>query len=168
MVTKIEELAGPGRIIHRPDGFYDPEGDVPEAVVLKFVKPPQLTDLSDEEYRQEIAHRVATLCEEARNKRIAENRQVVGRAAILAVDHEAKPRRKHPFGALRPRVACKIVALRIAVLQWLKGFRAIHRFARQRFDGGDRGTEFPLGTFLHRRRYGVSCSSTGPPEPAWT
>ena len=53
--------------------------------------------------------------------------------------------------------------LRMALLLWLKQFRLDHRRARLAFEAGEWSREFPFGTYLHERRYGVNCSSVGPP-----
>ncbi|MEM7166039.1 MAG: hypothetical protein AAF581_11265, partial [Planctomycetota bacterium] len=71
-----------------------------------------------------------------------------------------------PTGSLSPRVACKSVNLRIAFLLWLKWFRIEHREARIAFERGEYEVEFPFATYWHVLRYGVNCSTAGPPVAA--
>ncbi len=165
VVSLIEDLAGPTRMIKKPKCFYDPLGDLPNEVPLRFVKPPELESWTDEEYRQEVSRRVEAKCQIARDSRRAKGTKPLGRQQVLAQCPTDSARTQHPKGKLNPRIACSIKTLRIALLQWLTRFRQEHRSARIAFEGGEWEVEFPFGTYLHRRRYGVNCSAVGP--PAW-
>ena len=161
VISLVKDLGGEPKVIKKPECFYDPNGDVPDEVSLKFVKPPELSHLTIEEYRQEIARRGEAKCKAARRSRKG---RVVGAAAVLSQDPTDKAKSKKPVGKLNPRFACSQQALRIALCLWLTDFRALHRKARLAFEAGDASSEFPFGTYLHARRYQVKCSSTGPPE----
>ncbi|MEM7168348.1 MAG: hypothetical protein AAF581_23075 [Planctomycetota bacterium] len=165
-ISTIEQLAGPPQVIQRPNNFYDPKGDLPKFVELRFVKPPPLADWTDDEYRKEIAKRVDTKCQEARADRRRRRKTVLGRIAVLEVSPTAAPNSSLPTGKLSPRVACKSVNLRIAFLLWLRWFRIEHREARVAFERGEYGVEFPFATYWHVLRYGVNCSTAGPPSVA--
>ncbi|MEM7165393.1 MAG: hypothetical protein AAF581_08015 [Planctomycetota bacterium] len=162
-ISTIERLAGPPEWVRRPSVFYDQKGDLPELVQLQFVKPPCVADWSDDEYRAEIVRRVDQKCRDARAQRRRERRTVVGRVAVLDADPSDRAMTPLPLGELNPRVACKSVNLRIAILLWLKWFRLEHREARVAFESGEREVVFPFATYWHVLRYGVNCSTTGPP-----
>ena len=166
-MSRIEDLAGPPRIIKRPEGLYDPNGDVPETIELRFVKPAVLSDMTDDEYRAEISRRLKLKCAEARARRREAGIDVVGREAILATDPKDRPSKELPLGQLKPRLACKDKTLRIAFLRWITAFRKAHRAARKRFDAGERDVAFPMSTYLHVLRYGVTCEGKGPPAFGW-
>ena len=161
VISRIEQLAGPPEIVTKPDWFYDPKGEVPDTAVLQYVKPPQLVDWSDDEYRAEIRRRVEERCERAREKR--KGRKLLGRVAILGHSTTDTPKSTLPFRERNPRVKCRSKTLRIAYLIWLSWFRREHREARLAFEAGDQEAEFPFGTYWHALRYGVNCSAVGPP-----
>ncbi len=165
VISLVEDLAGPPQTIEKPSGFYDPEGKVPDTVILRFVKPPVLADWTDDEYRREIARRVEEKCRTARESRGRRGAHVVGREAILGQSHTDSSRSQPKLQTRNPRVACALKTLRIALLLWLRRFRKEYRRARQAFEDGEAGVEFPFGTYLLARRYGVNCSSVGPPQP---
>ena len=159
-ISLVKDLAARPRTIKKPACFYDPEGDVPKSVTLQFVKPPELEHMTLKQYRDEIARRVDAKCKAARKERKG---RVVGRRAVLAQDPTDSAKSEKKSGKLNPRFACKNSALRMALLAWLTWFRGVHRNARIAFEKGDYDREFPLGTYLHVRRFDVNCSNTGPP-----
>ncbi|MCA8961672.1 MAG: hypothetical protein KDC38_14205 [Planctomycetes bacterium] len=165
VVTRIEELAGPPTYVAKPEAFFDLEGDLPEEVPLRFVKPPLLEDWTDDEYRQVIASRVDAHCEAARNRRQSRRIPVLGRRRILAQSPTDTPKTQPEPRTLNPLVACRIKRLRIAFLIWLQEFRQKYRKARRLFEGGHIDVEFPFGTYWLMRRYGVNCDAVGPPMP---
>ena len=164
VVSQIKELAGEPKVVRKPSGFYDPEGKLPEYVLLRYEKPPALSDWTDEEYRAEISRRVAEKCAAAQARRKKTNKSVVGRLAVLAQNPTDTPKTKPVVGSRNPRAASGCANLRIAYLLWLKWFRLDHREARIAFESGDSGAEFPFGTYWHSLRYGVNCSTVGPPH----
>lgn len=166
VMSAIEDLAGPPRVVKRPDGFFDPFGEVPEWMLLRFEKPREFDDWSDDEYRSEIARRVEAKCSAARERRRRANRTVVGRTRVLSQSPEERSKSQPRPNTLNPRLACSIRALRIAFLLWLKQFRKHYKRAREAFELGEWQVEFPSGTYLLLRRYGVNCSSVGPPRAA--
>lgn len=162
-MSRIDDLAGPSRVVKRPEEFFDPSGLMPEQVELRFEKPAAVAQKTDVEYRREIARRVEAKCKAAREERERCGRRVLGRMAILGQAHTGRPKSQPEVGTLNPIVACSVKSLRVAFLLWLRRFREEHRSARIAFESAKWGTEFPFGTYLHVRRYGVNCSSVGPP-----
>lgn len=162
-ISLVADLAGPGMVIRRPDGFFDPHGKVPEEIVLRFEKPPAAANMTDEEYRVEISRRVDEKCRAARRSRQRRGIKVLGRAAILDQSPAGAPMSQPVPGTLNPIVACSRVAVRIAFLLWLRVFRDRYEQSRRAFERGESDIEFPFATYLYARRYGVNCSSVGPP-----
>ncbi len=163
VVSLVEQLAGPPEVVTRPEILFSEKGTVPETALLEYVKPRILADLTDDEYRAQVAQRVEEKCQAAKESRKKRGVSVLGRVKALAQSPDDTSKSQPEAGTLNPRVASTVRALRIAILLWLKAFRRDHREARVKFEAGDRSAEFPFGTYLHQRRYGVNCSTTGPP-----
>ena len=166
VLTKIDEIGGPPRLIRKPAKFYDPCGELPDTVRLQYLKPHELSHWTLEEYRSELQRRVDATCTQARKERRAEKRAVLGRIAILSQDPFGQPAQQPDVRTRNPRVACRLAVLRVTVLQWLAWFRRQHRSCRRKFEAGETTVEFPCGTYWHVLRYGVNCSATGPPGPS--
>jgi hypothetical protein len=66
------------------------------------------------------------------------------------------PKTSEPRRTLRPAVACKNKARRVRELTRLVAFRVRYAATRARFVNGERGVEFPPGTY-RLRTWGVRC-----------
>lgn len=163
VVSLVDDLARPGKIVRKPGCFFDPDGKMPDYVEVRFEKPAVLSHLTDDEYRAEVARRVRAKCDEARRQRRRSGRRVLGRRGVLAQPPKGTPTNRLARGSLNPIVACGLRSLRIAFLSWLVEFRKFHREARLAFERQQWRVEFPFGTYAHVLRYGVNCSAVGPP-----
>ncbi|MCA8962640.1 MAG: hypothetical protein KDC38_19075, partial [Planctomycetes bacterium] len=163
-ISLIEDLANTPTVYERPAHL---RADLlPRFAALELRKPPELEDWTDQEYREEIARRVEMKCENARTLRRESGRRVVGRRGILEQSHRARPMLAKPKGGLNPRISAGCGRLLRAMLLWLSQFREEYESARLRFETQEWGVEFPFGTYNLFKRYGVNCSSVGPPLSA--
>ena len=140
-------------VCHRPDTFRDPRNpDAPETVILRFEKPPQFAHLTMEEYRAllwEIRERGER---EHRERRKREGKSVVGAKRLIRdFDPEAQPKSRPKRSRIRPEVAAKDKAKRMAALHALQQFRENYAKAIQRFNEGEYEVTFPYGTWGMRK-----------------
>jgi REP element-mobilizing transposase RayT len=158
-----QQLTGLPQTVKRPPFFFDRNGYMPEEVELHAERLPGFEHLSDEEWAEKLREAVFAAERQARRVREEKKLRVLGRKAVLAASPTDKPSTIEPRRNLRPNVACKNAALRIAALQALLTFRADYVVARHAFIAGDRGVVFPRGTYQLKLRAGVTVA-TGPPS----
>lgn len=153
-------LSGAPKIVKRPPGFFRDEGPMPAEVTLRLERLDGFGHLSAAEWKAEVERSVRIEEEKARAARAEKNIRVLGRKAVLRAAHTDQPTTVAPRRGLRPNLACRDIDRRARELQALRGFRAAHRAALQRWRSGDRTAEFPLGTY-RARVFGVRCAGAG-------
>ena len=157
-------LADRELVIKRPRHFFDPDGDMPESVTLRFVIPEALGD--PDAFRAELRERVAAVEAEHAAQRAKTGRRVLGRRAILRQRWTARPCTHEPRRGLRPRVAARNKWARIAALQRNRAFIADYRETRKLWLAGFPVT-FPHGTYWLRRFANVPVAKPpGAPSPS--
>jgi putative transposase len=145
----------------RPDHFFREEkngGAMPESVTITFEPPPAVADRSRAEYVGLVRTAVATIEEEADERRRATDTAVLGPRRVQAQSWADGPHDSEPRRQLNPQVACRDKWLRIERLQANRAFQELYRTA---FDSFRRGIEtiFPFGTWLMRFRAVVQIST---------
>ncbi len=156
-------LANRALVIKRPRHFFDPDGDMPESVTLRFVIPDALGD--PDEFRAELRRRVAEVEALHAQRRARTGRRVLGRRAILRQDWAARPCSHEPRRGLRPRVAARNKWARIAALQRNRDFIDDYRETRKAWLAG-RAVTFPYGTYWLRRFANVPVAQPPGSPPA--
>jgi hypothetical protein len=150
----------------RPKLFFrqDEDAVMPEIVTLRATLPSRITKSEStaswwQRVRKELAKREAKL----REMRVKSKRRVVGRKAVMRVEHTAAPKTESDAKTrkrkLRPHIACKDEARRRLELEALKAFRAANASARESWAEGLRRVKFPFGTY---RLLGIGVSCAGP------
>jgi putative transposase len=135
--------------VKRPKYFFSPDGDMPEEETLDLVLPPELGD--PDEFRRELRERVAAAEAEYAAERARTGRRVLGRRAILEQSWRDRPSTPPaPPGGLRPTIATKNPAARVAALQRNTAFGVAYYVARQLWLAGF-AVIFPPGTYWLRR-----------------
>jgi len=134
-------------IVKRPRWFFDENGEMPEEVELRFVRPPEFAHLSQQEWADRIRAAVAKQERKAAEKRERAGTLIIGRKAILRQSPHSCPKRFRACGGLRPRVATRNKWLRIELLQRNKRFQQRYREAFERRRKGDVDVLFPHGTY---------------------
>ena len=127
----------------RPRFFFDPNGSMPEEVVLALSIPAVLG--SADAVISEVRDRVTEVEVAMRQHRATTGRHLVGRRQILAQAWNASPASTEPRRTLRPRFA-GATKVRVAALIGFREFLASYRDARRRWLAG-RPTRFPPGTY---------------------
>ena len=162
LVAKVSHwpgLCAYGNILHgkvmkarRPHWFFDRNNALlPEEVELRFVRPPQFAELSEQEWRDKVKAAVQAREAELNQERQAKGIKLVGRKAVRRQSAFSQPKTVAERRKLNPRVAAKNKWLRIEALLRNKRFEARYRAAWERYQQGDRQVMFPYGTYKLRR-----------------
>ena len=158
--SSLRHLRGVRTKHPRPRQFFRKAGTMPELAELRATPPPPsggLTSESAEAWTERVLAAVTRRERAAREERIRSGRRVLGRRAVRKASALDSPKTAEPRRNLRPAVACKNKARRIAVLAELVAFRVKYAAARRRFIAGERRVEFPAGTY-GLRAWGVTCA----------
>jgi hypothetical protein len=123
-------------VIHRPEGLF-----------------PELVDdrQARAKLRQLALEKQANMIVEAKR----EGRRFLGMGRVMRQLRSSTPSRPKPLGGLIPQVAANDEATRIEGVKALKQFQDDYRIALAEYCDGDREVEFPPGTYLMHRRFGV-------------
>jgi putative transposase len=158
LVEKVHHWPGPkfvqallsGQSIKatRPRHFFREDGSMPEEIELVLKLPDHFE--GKEAFLAELKRRIAEVEEQHARERQQSGRRVVGRRSILRQSWRESPTSHQPRRNLRPRVAAKDRAERIATLQRNKQWRAEYECARQLWLAGF-DVEFPYGTYWLRK-----------------
>lgn len=131
---------------------------MPEEETLVFSVPPGFE--SAEAFRSQVVARLDVLEKAAAAEREAKGVSVLGARRVLKQRHTARPAGGEPRRVLNPRVAARDKWKRIEALGRMVTFLERHRDALVKYCDGEQDVVFPLGTYLMRVRFGVSCASS--------
>ena len=123
---------------------------MPEEVTLHLERLDGFESLTEEEWTDKLRDAVRAEEERARQDRLGRGARVLGRKAVLRAERTDVPKTVAPRRELRPSVACKEKARRIAELAALVEFRAQRWVALLRHLAGELGVLFPDGTYRVR------------------
>jgi putative transposase len=151
-------LKGGSLHAQRPRRFFSPEGDLPEKISLKCLRPPGFEHMSPNEWRGMLSDRLRAIETDAKKRRRADKTQVVGREQVLQQKPNDRPDSHEPRRALSPRVAAANKWARVETLQRNKMFVAAYRVARDLWRAG-KDAAFPAGTYWLHRFANVAISS---------
>ncbi|MBV1859993.1 MAG: hypothetical protein KUG77_16390, partial [Nannocystaceae bacterium] len=149
---------GQSKTIRRPTGFFrDLSEKTLEEEVLTLVRPEALyRGLDDAEARAQLRRKARdrshAIAEKLRNK----GGSFMGMRRVRRQPPDSSPKTRAPRRGIRPTVAGKNKLARIEALQRNAAFFEAHEDARLRFEAGERGVVFPLGTYLMVQRFGVA------------
>jgi hypothetical protein len=141
----------------RPDWFFGTS--MPETLWLE-VSPPRLEggQVRPRVVMQRLGELVVTKEKQIRAALRADQRTVLGLAAIRRQSHLDSPRSSEPRRGMSPRVASRDKWRRVEILQRLKTFYVAYLDARQRWSRGQRRVVFPAGTYKLRLQHTVLCT----------
>jgi hypothetical protein len=134
-------------VVKRPKWFFDEQGDMPEEVELRFVRPPEFAHLSHDEWADKLRRAVAAEERKAAQERERTGRRVLGRKAILRQSPFSCPKSCKARRGLKPRVATRDKWRRIELLQRNKRFQQRYLEAYERRRAGELDVVFPYGTY---------------------
>ncbi len=136
---------------------YGGRSKLPEVVTLELTRPqimPELSDAALRGYIRELLHERERTLVDARRK---ERQVVMGWAAAQKVSFRAAPEQtEERFGTV-PSYSASTAAARSSAGERRRQFLRHYYDALRRFFGGERAVEFPLGTWLMKVRFGVTC-----------
>lgn len=143
-------------VVDRPTFFFPPDSKLPERVEVRFEVPPEFEHMGRDGYVAMLEADLREREQELREQRKAEGRTVLGadrcRKAKLG-DHSKS---KEQWFRLRPVIAARVRAERIAAIKALATFRARYHEALDAWRGGQRDAIFPLGTWWMCRFAGAA------------
>ncbi len=158
--SSLAALDGRQIRLERPRSFFREEGVMPETVTLEACDP-QGWPGGREAWVEAVRDGVRNVESAAGRERAATGARVVGARAIRDASPSHRPSTREPRRKLRPLLACRNAARRIAELQALKRFRSAYADARALFiEGFD--VLFPWGTYKFVHELGARCR----PAPA--
>ncbi len=131
-------------VVRRPRHFFDPDGEMPETVTLRFVIPEALGDPA--EFRAELRERVAAVEEAFAEQRARSGARVIGRRGVLAQSWRGRACSHTRRGGLRPLVASRDKWVRLEAIRRNLAFVAEYRETRKRWLAGA-DVVFPYGTY---------------------
>lgn len=142
----------------RPTRFFRPDGNMPERVELRCVKPPGFQHLPPEKYREVLLDAIKAAETAAADERRTSGRRLLGRKAVLAQETNDRPHSREPRRNLHPQIAAADKLPRLEAIRNLKAFRAAYAAARDLWLAGT-AVLFPEGTWWLRRFAAVPCAS---------
>ncbi len=145
-------------VVRRPHWFYDPDGDMPTYVRLRFTRLPGFEHLSHAEWVAKVKAAIAVEEAKAARERARTGRRVLGRKAVKAQSPFGAPRTGRGRGGVSPRVKAKNRWRRVEALRRNKQWLAEYRDAYGAYREG-RAATFPHGTNQLRRFHGVRCAA---------
>jgi putative transposase len=156
------QLASGSVTVKRPSPFFSKNGDLPEQITVRFVRPREFEHLSEEEWQAMVGDGVFAKERALADERVRAGIKVVGRKAVRRQSPFSSPKTPTPRRP-RKRVAGRDQERCRAALQQHEEFVVRYRVAlRRKRDGED--ALFPAGTYLLRVRGLVNCEPHPPPN----
>jgi putative transposase len=146
---------GASIVMKRPTAYFDPNGSAPESVELRIVPPPNTEAQSwGERVRRAVADEVAR----ARGSVLSQGMRFLGAAAVKAKSFLQRAKSNEVKRAINPVLAARDVFVRKTFQRILRQFRRSYAAALALWRAGDRGVEFPFGTWWMRVHHEASVS----------
>lgn len=158
----ISNRFGEEREIQMPDGFFDHDGPLPEALTLRFVRPRIFAGLSDAQLQARLNAEVAKRVKRAREDMTLRGLPFVGRDAVLRQAFSAMPKTPAPRRNPSPRIAAKSTPERVRAIRGMVDFVQEYRAVWHAWRSGNRAAVFPLGTYALRIYARVACAQAVP------
>jgi len=158
----ISGFFGEEHSVEMPDAFFDEDGDLPDTLELKMVRPQIFVALTDTELYARLREEVAARVRATREEMATNGRSFLGRNAILRQNVEASPKTEAARRNLSPRISGQTSAERVSAIRRLCEFWRAYRAAWNEWRQGRRDTIFPAGTYALRVNASVTCANTAP------
>lgn len=145
----------------KPNRFFRKKSrKIPGYAQLQLTKPEVFTHLSDDEYVELVAQRLADREAEVVAEFAAEGREFAGVEAVMNRDPFSCATSGEAKRVLNPQVAARDKELRIHLIQAHQAFLEDYERARDAWRRGKRRTLFPAGTYWMRVFFNVRCEQT--------
>lgn len=143
--------------VERPRRFFRRGGRMPERVSIRPVPP--AWPGGEDAWLAAVQEGVEKVRLEARARRQAAGRPIVGRKRLMRMSHREVAVSPEPKRERCAELACKSPERRAVELAALREFRAMYAAARTRWRAGERGVQYPFGTYQLRVEHAVKCAS---------
>lgn len=153
-------LEGRGVSAERPAHFFRAEGTMPEKLTLRFFRPLEFAQCSEQEWKDLVLGRVRAQEKTLARARAQRGERVLGARLVLSQRWSSRPQKSEPRRGLKPRLAVKNKWKRVEALLQNESFLVAYRNARVAFQAGLRTVLFPVGTYWLRRFADVVCEDT--------
>jgi len=154
-------LSGTPLRVRRPAHFFRADGPMPRELELALKLPDHIE--GKDALLEELQHRIAVVEETCARERQRSGRAVIGRRRVLRQSWLDSPTSREPRRNLRPRVAARAKAARLAILQRNQLWLAAYCAARTAWLAG-LPAEFPYGTYWLRKFANVPVKAPPPPN----
>ena len=158
----ISNRFGEQRAVDMPDGFFDHDGPLPEALTLRFVRPRILVGLSDTQLQAQLNAAIAKHVKRAREDMMLRGLPFIGRDAVLRQHFNATPKTPAPRRNPSPRIAARSTPDRVHAIGRMLAFVREYRAVWHEWRNGNRAALFPPGTYALRIYARVACAPTVP------
>jgi putative transposase len=129
----------------------------PEDVELVLERPAIMPELSDAELRRYILEQLDQRERALIKERRAQRRRVTGWDAATKMNPRSTPDQLEERFGMVPSYSASTKQARVEAWRRRRSFLTTYYQALRRFVGGDWQVEFPVGTWLMKVRFGVSC-----------
>lgn len=129
---------------------------MPAKVTLRFDVPPEFEHLGLDGYRALLWERLREREAELRAERRTKGQTVMGAKRLMKAALGERSASWEEWFTLRPTIAARIAADRVAAIRALQAFRQAYREAWSRWRDGDREVPFPVGTWWLPRYAGAT------------
>jgi putative transposase len=158
----ISKRFGECREVEMPDHFFDHDGELSEAVTLRFARPHIFSELSDQQLQARLNAGVAKLVKRARDDMSLRGLPFLGRNAVLRQSFSGVPKTPAPRRNSSPRIAAKSLSARATAIRRMLDFVREYRAAWTEWRSGNREVLFPIGTYALRIYARVACAPAVP------
>lgn len=148
--------------VDMPDIFFNPEGPLPQSVLLEITRPPIYPQLDAAQLGRHLAASVERRLRDARRSLAQQARKFLGAKAVLQQSFEATPKTSEPRRNPHPRIAARHTPERVQAIQSLTAFLRDYRAAWHAWRHGNRDQVFPAGTYALRIYARVACMPACP------
>lgn len=145
------------RRVVMPSVFFNPNGELPDSVVLETTRPPIYPQLSIAELASRLHDVVQRLVRIAQQALAEAGKRFVGASRVLQRSFHDRPDTIEPRRDSNPRIAARHTTERVEAVRRLKAFLREYRSAWQAWRHGHREQVFPAGTYALRVQAGVRC-----------
>jgi len=153
--TCVEDIGQTVKKVRLPKGYFDPTKWA-ECMDLAIMLPPSITEAETPAFRKDVAEALRREVETARATIAPEN--VLGAKEAATISPETRSKTPEPLRKRNPTFAVGHGHRDIAVMaaRAVTAIRAAYRGALKKWCAGDRGVEFPEGTWWMRVFHAVN------------
>jgi putative transposase len=153
--TCVDDIGQTVKTVPFPKGYFDPT-KWPEVVDLAITLPPGITAAETPAFRRDVAEALRREVEAARSTIAPED--VLGAHRAATISPETRSKTPEPLRKRNPTFAAGKGHRDIAVMaaRAVTAIRTAYRTALEKWCGGDRGVEFPEGTWWMRVFHAVN------------